>query len=135
MPTNRQTRIYLFLGLLIFCTAAVIVLSLIRLPTRTTLFSGQDKIGHFAAYALISWLAARAFSCFLLRRLPVLASAFFYAALTGALLEFLQPILTSSRQAEGLDLLANLIGALAGCVLFCLIPGFSSIHDHDRSSD
>jgi hypothetical protein len=129
---NRNNRFLLFLILLFAGTTTIIVLSLIRVPGGVALFSGQDKVGHFLAYMVLSWLAARAFACFPLRRLPVLASAFLYAGTTGALLEFLQPLLTSSRQAEGLDMVANLTGALVGCVLFCLVPGFSCVHDHDH---
>lgn len=131
--TNRNLRITLFFALLIAGTAGIVVLSLMRSPGRLYLFAHQDKLGHFLAYLLLAWLAARAFTVFSSRRFFLLLFAFLYAGITGAILEVLQPLLTSTRQGELLDLVANLVGALTGCAIFCFVPGFSSNHEHDKS--
>lgn len=128
----HRNRVALFFALLIAGTATIVVLSLIRSPGRLYFFANQDKVGHFLAYLALAWLAARAFAVFSSRRFFLLLFAFFYAGFTGATLEVLQPLLTSTRQGDWLDLVANLAGALSGCALFCLIPGFSSSHDPDR---
>lgn len=135
MPSSvtRNHRVALFFALLIAGTAGIVVLSLMRSPGRIYLFAHQDKVGHFLAYLVLAWLAARAFAVFSSRRFFLLLFAFLYAGFTGALLEVLQPLLTSTRQRELLDLVANLAGALSGCALFCLIPGFSSSHERDPS--
>jgi len=132
--TTRNHRVTLFIALLIFGTAGIVFLSLMRAPGgRLYLFAHQDKLGHFLAYLVLAWLAARAFAVFSSRRFFLLLVAFLYAGFIGTLLEFLQPLLTSTRHGELLDLVANLVGALCGCALFCLFPGFSSNHEHDKS--
>jgi len=135
MPSNttRNHRVTLFIALLFFGTAGIVFLSLMRSPGRLYFFAHQDKLGHFLAYLVLAWLAARAFSAYSSRRSFLLLFAFLYAGFTGATLEVLQPLLTSTRQRELLDLVANLLGALSGCALFCLFPGFSSNHEHDKS--
>lgn len=127
-------RVALFVSLLVLGTAGIVTLSLIRSPGRLYLFAHQDKLAHFIAYMILAWLAARAFAVFSSRRFFLLLVAFLYAGFIGTLLEFLQPLLTRSRQGELLDLVANLLGALFGCAIFCLIPGFNSNHEYDKSS-
>jgi len=135
MPSTplRSHRVTLFISLLVLGTAGIATLSLIRSPGRFYFFAHQDKLGHFIAYLVLAWLAARAFAVYSSRRPFLLLVAFLYAGFIGTLLEFLQPLLTRSRQGELLDLVANLVGALCGCVIFCLFPGFSSNHEHDKS--
>lgn len=101
---------------------AVVTLSLVVLSLRPFTFSShfipyQDKVGHFCAYALTAWLACLAFSARLSR--PLVA-AFVYATVIGGILELLQAYMTTTRQGEWADLLANLLGALVGCVVFRL---------------
>ncbi len=76
-------------------------------------------MGHFIAYALLAWLACQALGS-RLQHLSTLVIAFLYASATGAILELLQANFTSSRQGDWGDILANLIGAMAGCVIFSL---------------
>jgi VanZ family protein len=75
-----------------------------------------DKMGHFAMYAFFSamllmdscrWQTERRFN-YLILIIPL----FF-----GALMEIMQMTLTTSRQAETIDLLANIGGITAGILL------------------
>jgi VanZ family protein len=75
-----------------------------------------DKIGHFAMYGFFSamllldscrWQTKQRFN-YLILIIPV----FF-----GALMEIMQMTLTTSRRAEGLDLVANISGVAGGIVL------------------
>ena len=73
-----------------------------------------DKIGHFGAYAVLSFLFLRS-----LRsegRISVFAIALALAASTlyGVLLEMLQGTFFPHRQFEWEDILANSLGVLAG---------------------
>jgi len=79
-----------------------------------------DKMGHFAMYAFFSgvllldscrWRTSRHF------RYAVLL----FPLLFGALMEILQMTLTTSRQAETLDLIANITGVSAGILLAHII--------------
>lgn len=75
-----------------------------------------DKMGHFAMYAFFSamllmdscrWQSERRFN-YLILLIPILF---------GALMEIMQMTLTTSRQAETLDLVANISGVTAGILL------------------
>ena len=75
-----------------------------------------DKMGHFAMYAFFSavllldscrWQLNRSF-IYPLLLIPLLF---------GALMEIMQMTLTTSRQAETVDLIANIGGVLSGILL------------------
>ena len=125
---NSRFRFQLYLILLIVFTVLLAVLSLRSFSSPPQIFSSQDKIGHFIAYALTSWLACQVIGD-RLRRVASLIIAFLYASITGAVLELLQAQFTVSRQGEWADLLANLLGALTGCVIFSLRQRSKSSHE------
>ncbi|MCF7222144.1 VanZ family protein [Marilutibacter chinensis] len=72
-------------------------------------FDGIDKLEHFLAYAV---LAAGAVMLFARRGVQLLLALALVALGIG--LEFAQGALTASRQADGLDALANTLGVLVG---------------------
>jgi VanZ family protein len=78
-----------------------------------------DKFSHFAAYAVLAVLLVLV----LVSRGPLalrgLAGAWFGCAGYGLLLEGLQWGMALGRQFELGDLLANGLGALCGCAVFC----------------
>jgi len=79
---------------------------------------GWDKFNHFAAYALLSLLLIHTLQA---RRHPsarLLAVSWLICVVYGLLLEGLQWMMKTGRQAEAGDLLANALGALAACVVF-----------------
>jgi VanZ family protein len=116
---NGRFRFQLYLILLILFTVVLALLSLQSVSVGPPLFSNQDKVGHFIAYAFTSWLACQVLGN-RLRHISTLLFSFIYASVTGAILELLQAYFTTSRQGEWADLLANLLGALTGCVIFSL---------------
>ena len=100
----RRYRLWLIIGW--GMTAAVIVLSLSPVPFDVP--EGNDTIGHFTAYASLSfWFGMLNAGP---RRQLGIAAAF---ALMGVGLEFLQG-LTDYRSFEVADMVANTFGALLG---------------------
>ena len=78
---------------------------------------GWDKLQHAAAYALLSILVAQYLHIY-----THIWKAVFYAGclviLYGGLMEVLQLMMQAGRIAEWWDLVADIIGALTGCVIF-----------------
>jgi VanZ family protein len=103
----------LWLGLWVLMIAAVVTGSLVpsdELPRM--LFPGADKLQHLAGYAALSGYAAMLFAN---RRARGMAAV--GLVLLGVLIEGAQSALTTSRQADPLDMLANLMGVGLGQVL------------------
>ncbi|MGO4222237.1 VanZ family protein [Lysobacter sp. TAF61] len=113
-PLLRELRWpRLWLGLWLLMIAAVIVTSLVAasdLPPPA--FDGIDKFEHFFSYLILS-----AYGVMLIeRRRPQALMAAGLIAL-GVGLEIAQGALTTSRQADSADALANSLGVLAGLIL------------------
>jgi VanZ family protein len=86
------------------------------LPGRMLDIPYLDKLGHFAMYSFFSgvllldscrWRTDKGFKYFILV-IPLLF---------GALMEMLQMMLTTSRRAEILDMVANILGVLSGILV------------------
>lgn len=84
-------------------------------------FPGQDKLLHLAAYALMGYLACRAFAT-----LPALRSLWFvcvagllFAVLFGLSDEWHQSFVPG-RQADGWDLAADTLGAVIGAAAYAV---------------
>ena len=86
-------------------------------PTLIPGVLGWDKLLHAVAYALLSILVAQYLYIYTHIRKTV-----FYACclviLYGGLMEVLQLMMQAGRLAEWWDLVADIIGALTGCVIF-----------------
>jgi len=92
---------------------------------------GWDKLNHFAAYAVLALLLMRVLLARRKATIRLLVIAWAACAAYGALLEGLQWLMGIGRQWEVGDLLANGLGALVSCVVFCLIAGrCSQANDH-----
>jgi VanZ family protein len=102
----------------VFYAALVLVLSL--LPDSGGPSYSWDKANHFIAYAVMSFLFTRAASAAGFSAARAAFAAVAVATLFGIGVEFLQS-LTSTRQADALDALANTLGALLGAALFSFI--------------
>lgn len=80
-------------------------------------FAGGDKIAHFGAYMVMQLLWA-----LVLRnrgsRIGGARTAFYGSVLLGLLLEICQGCLFESRSFEIMDIIANIMGAIVGLVLF-----------------
>lgn len=82
-------------------------------------FPGQDKLLHLAAYALMSWLACCAFGTLrgLRSRWAVCLTGLIFALVFGLSDEWHQSFVPA-RCADGWDLVADGLGALAGAALY-----------------
>ena len=92
-----------------------------RLPTIpdwSRLFS-PDKVAHFGVYAIFALLLSVCFSERGKTRTTVIA--FSVAAGFGALMEILQGISGTGRQADVVDMVANALGALLGIAIWLLL--------------
>jgi VanZ family protein len=93
--------------------AAIVWLSLT--PSLPKLDAGHgDKLGHFAAYALLMFWFAQLYASRLWYAIGFIAM--------GVALEFLQGT-TGYRQYDLADVLANTLGVLAGWGAARLLPG------------
>ncbi len=85
-----------------------------------------DKFSHFAAYAVLAVLLARALACRRKLSIRLLTLVLLACCGYGLLLEGLQWAMAVGRMFETGDLLANGLGALGGCAVFCRRPGRES---------
>ena len=102
MITVAKYRILFWL-----CLIGTVFLSLMPVVGGAQLFELQDKIGHSSIYAALFFLCASAYG----RRYPLALLAFILAAF-GLSMEIAQSM-TSYRQGDHWDMLANLSGILA----------------------
>lgn len=111
-------RPWLWAGLWMLAVAVVVVTSLLPAPDLPDLHVG-DKIEHFTAYALLAAGAVQLYA----RRMSwfVVCIAL---ALLGIGLEFAQGALTTTRQMDAADALANSLGVLIG-----LATAFTPLRD------
>lgn len=99
------------LALLVIYAVALLVLSLIsigRVPSLNTSF--DDKILHFGAYFIFTLLIYNYLEARNNKR--TLLYAFFIAAGYGLLMEILQKLLTTVREFDIYDVIANGFGAV-----------------------
>jgi VanZ family protein len=84
---------------------------------------GTDKLGHFAIYAIFSILMF--FGIFKTRKeMPSNSTAFIIVCLCsayGVLMELMQLTFFTGRYFEVLDIIANIIGSIAGLFVFKFI--------------
>ncbi len=89
------------------------------LPPQTPSLPGLDKLAHAAVYALLAFLAARAFATLPVFKDPRLlpGAAVVFAALYG-LSDELHQTFVPGRSADVWDLAADLAGAVAGALIY-----------------
>lgn len=128
---SKNCRIYFYLriAVVIFWSSVLVVLSLLPNGNSLYLFSGQDKILHFVAYLLTAWLVCRSLQLFSFSATKSVFISVIYCTILGGVLELLQRTATHTRTAEWADMLANVAGAIFGCVIFCLLLKLSSSND------
>jgi VanZ family protein len=91
-------------------------------PESLNLFSGVDKLGHFMAYLILSWLIGVAWLGPMTRFLkPIAGFVAFGSASYGMLLEVIQLVFFPGRLFEWADQIANTCGAFAGILIFLYI--------------
>lgn len=103
----RRPRLWLWLW---WCAmASVVLFSLLPAFLLPTVPSGGDKLEHFAAYCVLAVCAVQLFAT----RTALLQAALGLIAL-GVGLEIAQALLTSTRQMDAHDAVANALGVLGG---------------------
>lgn len=119
MITKNWLAHKITLGIAIFLTIAVGVLSLIT-PVNLGVQTAQnaDKLLHATAYCTIAFNWLLVFKPFKnqLKKMLIIALVFFY----GIIIEALQGVLTHYRQADYLDIVANLVGIGIALLIFNL---------------
>ena len=105
------------LALPILWAGIIYWLSLTSTPPLIQGVLGWDKLLHAVAYALLSILVAQYLHIYT-RSWKTVFYAGCLAILYGGLMEVLQLMMQTGRLAEWWDLVADIIGALAGCVIF-----------------
>lgn len=102
-------RPWLWAGLWALAIAAIVIGSLLPPADLPPMPGGNDKLMHFLGYFVLAAGAVQLFA----RRIA-LFSACIAIALLGFGLEWAQGALTSNRQMDAADALANVLGVLAG---------------------
>lgn len=102
-------RPLLWSTLWIAAIAAVVVVSLVPAPELPRVPPGGDKLEHFLAYAALAAGAVQLYA-----RWPALLGAGIGLVLLGIGLEHAQGLLTSTRDMDRWDALANTLGVIAG---------------------
>ena len=117
-----MNRFYLFaLG-----ATAFAVLLLANIPVFDIPGNPDDKLLHFAAFAVLAAFAAGAFPKVPVRRL--------WLGLTGfaAAIELVQFLLAQGREADRIDFLAGIAGAAAALLIAFLVRRGKSASDQAR---
>lgn len=110
-PGRSHKSKWLWQGLLAACTGSILYLSLVPVPPAVS--TGWDKSNHALAMAVVTLLAHQSAK----QKTWALHFAFAYALLLGAAIELLQGWCTTTRSAEWLDLMADLVGSAITIVL------------------
>lgn len=105
---------------------ACLVLVLSLMPNSGGPDYGWDKMNHLMAYAVLSFLFTRAMSAGTTVSLKTAAAAVAVVFLFGIVVEFLQSM-TETRRAEGLDAVANGLGATLGAIVLSLIKNRTEV--------
>ena len=104
-----------------FYTIGLVVISLVKLDLRSVediVPSFSDKIFHFSAYALFTWLWFNAFYYkFNFNKIKGIFTTVAIAIVFGIIIEVLQGLVTSSRSFDLLDILANVLGVFFAAFL------------------
>lgn len=119
------TRPWLWLGIWVFGWALCIALSLLP-PIPLAGPEDADKLGHLLAYFTLS---AWAVMLFRTRRAQLWTAL--SLVLLGVAIEFAQATLTTTRQGDLRDALANTLGVLAGLAL-TFTPAATFLQHLDR---
>lgn len=109
------------LGVSIAYTVLLIAVSLAKLDLESVeeiVPSYSDKIFHFLAYALFTWLWFNSFYFkFNFSKIKSVFRSILVSVTFGIIIEVLQLILTASRSFDIFDIIANSLGVLFAVIL------------------
>lgn len=99
----------------------ILILMLMRPPSEMSDLSikGLDKLAHFGVFAIMSFLYCLAYSQSGKKSLPWLIML--GVSLYGIITESLQSLSFTQRDFDIFDIIANIIGALAGVVFYTVL--------------
>ncbi len=120
---NKPRKLFNFnyvvrLSLPILWAGAICWLSLTSNPPLIPGVLGWDKLLHAVAYALLAVLGAQYLHIHCTSSWKAGFYAACFAVLYGGLLEIMQLAMQTGRFADWWDLVADTVGAVAGCVIF-----------------
>lgn len=89
-------------------------------------FASMDKVGHFIFYSIFTFLWLFGFQQYGLPKSLIrkILTAWTIGAVFGGLIEIFQFALIEGRYFDLLDLLANILGCIAGVVIFMIIKHY-----------
>jgi VanZ family protein len=116
------------LSLAIGWTFLILILCLVKFSDLPALkVSGADKFGHFSfhfgftlLWGYFFWLQQGKI------RIKSLAKVIFASICYGILIEFLQAVFTKTRQADVMDVAANLTGAMVAFLVFLFLKNIQN---------
>mgnify|MGYP001083488075 CR=1 FL=1 len=105
----------------ILYTFALTVLSLIKLDlddVEENIPSFSDKIFHFLAYVIFTWLWFNAFFYhFNFNKIKSILLSILVSVTFGIVIEVLQHLITTTRGFDILDIFANILGVIISAIL------------------
>jgi len=105
----------------ILYTLALTVLSLIKLDlddVEENIPSFSDKIFHFLAYVIFTWLWFNAFFYhFNFNKIKSILLSILVSVTFGIVIEVLQHLITTTRGFDILDIFANILGVIISAIL------------------
>ena len=108
----------LILPVSIVYTITLTAFSLIKINTPGNLPSNSDKLFHTFAYVIFTTLWFLTFYyIFKLNKIKALIISALFSTVFGTIIEFLQGGLTTNREADLFDVIANTIGTLIAIVV------------------
>lgn len=113
----RRSRIKFYLPAIVWAVLILAISSIPDLSTPSLGFSMADKIVHIAEYFILGYLTARAISSFNKEPLKIFWMSSVITSAYGILDEFHQ-LLIPGRTAEGLDMIADILGSILAAALF-----------------
>lgn len=105
----------------ILYTIALTTLSLIKLDlddVEEVIPSFSDKIFHFLAYFIFTWLWFNAFFYkFHFNKIKSISFSVLISIMFGIIIEVLQHLITTTRGFDILDIFANILGVIISAIL------------------
>lgn len=104
----------------IFCTIAILVLSLVNQIPQPENLELNDKVGHSIAYLFLSffWLIyGKHKNLSGIKLFYIVLACFIY----GIIIELMQHALTSTRTASVLDVIANTFGVITSYIIILVL--------------
>jgi len=121
--TQPRTKIWLAVGWFLLTTLLLAMPGNALPKTNLVNIPNFDKLVHVGLFAVLTFLVVNAFTKPTYYKITVVALA---AILYGTIMEYVQLHLVAYRSFEGIDIIADAIGAIAGILVFSLMVKKSS---------